>query len=177
MASHAALLRAVNVGGTGRLSMVDLKAICERAGCRSVRTYIASGNVVFDSGASEPDLRQALEAGLQVHMGRPTGVLLRTRAELAGVLADNPFPQTPGDRVMALFLTGAATQAMLEEISGLGADEELCLGCREIYVRYGSGMAATKLRIPAAGAGTARNLNTVAKLVAMMDEVPMLRRQ
>lgn len=168
MASHVALLRAVNVGGTGRLAMTDLATICEAAGCGSVRTYIASGNVVFDSSASEPELKAAIGAGLHAHLGHPVGVLIRTRAQLAGVLAENPFAQAPGNRVTALFLNGAATNAMLAGVSGRGDDEELHLGRREIYIRYGNGMATTKLRIPVADAGTARNMNTVAKLVALM---------
>nr|WP_321983707.1 DUF1697 domain-containing protein [uncultured Lichenicoccus sp.] len=168
MASHVALLRAVNVGGTGRLAMPDLRAICETAGCRAVRTYIASDNVVFDCDASERDLKGAIEAGLQTHVGRPVGVLVRTSAEVAGVWANNPFTQAPGNRVMALFLDRPATEAMLAEVSGRSEDEELRLGLREIYVRYGAGMAASKLRIPIAGTGTARNMNTVAKLVALL---------
>lgn len=168
MASHVALLRAVNVGGTGILAMADLVAICEAAGCGSVRTYIASGNVVFDSSAGEPELKAAIETGLHAHLGTPVGVLIRTGAQLAGVLAENPFAHLPANRVTALFLHGTATDAMLAEVSGRGDDEELRLGRREIYVHYASGMATTKLRIPAAVAGTARNMNTVAKLVALM---------
>ena len=61
MTTFIALLRAVNVGGTGKLAMSDLKAICEAAGCHSVRTYIASGNVVFDSARSEKAVQSILQ--------------------------------------------------------------------------------------------------------------------
>ncbi|HEY0489493.1 MAG TPA: DUF1697 domain-containing protein, partial [Telluria sp.] len=53
MTTFIALLRAVNVGGTGKLPMTELKAMCEAAGFTNVRTYIASGNVVFDSALAE----------------------------------------------------------------------------------------------------------------------------
>ena len=56
---------------------------------------------------------------------------------------------------------------MLDDVTGRAPDEALVLGTREIYVRYGSGMAATKLRVPAASEGTARNLNTVSRLAEM----------
>ena len=54
-----ALLRAVNVGGTGKLAMSDLKSICERAGFKRVQTYIASGNVVFSSSKTEAQVKAA----------------------------------------------------------------------------------------------------------------------
>ena len=61
MTSFVALLRAVNVGGTGKLPMTDLKTMCEAAGFRSVRTYIASGNVVFESELTAPRVKKELE--------------------------------------------------------------------------------------------------------------------
>ena len=64
MAAYVALLRAVNVGGTGKLPMSDLKALCEKAGFGKVRNYIASGNVVFDSRETESQVKAALESAL-----------------------------------------------------------------------------------------------------------------
>ena len=86
MAVFIALLRAVNVGGTGKLPMTDFKAICERAGCAKVRTYIASGNAVFESRRPEADVKAALEVSLEEYAGKPMRVLVRTRAEMAAVL-------------------------------------------------------------------------------------------
>ncbi len=167
MPSFVALLRAVNVGGTGKLAMRDLEALCRDAGLAKVRTYIASGNVVFTSDASEPELKAAIEARLLAHAGKKVGVLIRTAAEMAGVVAGNPFLDAPGNRVTVIFLDGKASPEMLEEVIGRAPDETLVLGTREIYVHYASGMAATKLRIPAAAEGTARNMNTVSRLAAI----------
>ena len=80
MQAYIALLRAVNVVGTGKLPMVELKAICEKAGFKSVKTYIASGNVVFKSGKSEAAVKAVLEAALEAYMGKPVGVMVRTAA-------------------------------------------------------------------------------------------------
>ncbi len=165
--SFVALLRAVNVGGTGRLPMSDLKAICEAIGFQSVRTYIASGNVVFRSEWSERGVKAALESHLQAYAGKPVGVAVRTAQQMAEILARNPFPDAPGNRVTAIFLDEGTSPATLDGVEGCADTEELRLGRREIYVRYGAGMAGSKLRIPAATAGTARNMNTVAKLAAM----------
>ena len=172
MTAFVALLRAVNVGGTGRLAMVELKAMCEAAGFQAVRTYIASGNVVFRSACSDQEAKAALEARLHSWAGKPVGVLVRTAAEMAAVLAANPFPEAPGNRVTAIFLDGLTSSGTLDGVTGRAADEALGLGLREIYVRYGSGMANSKLRIPAAAQGTARNMNTVAGLAAMATGRP-----
>ncbi|MBY6264020.1 DUF1697 domain-containing protein [Azospirillum sp. 412522] len=169
MTAYIALLRAVNVGGTGKLPMSDLKHLCERAGFTAVRTYIASGNVVFDSAAPEAAVKAALEAELRAYAGKPVGVLVRTAAEMAGVLAGNPFPDAAPNRTVAIFLDTAPDPGILESVTGR-AGEELQLGAREIYVHYRDGMARSKLRIPAADTGTARNMNTVAKLAAMSAE-------
>jgi uncharacterized protein (DUF1697 family) len=170
MTSFIALLRAVNVGGTGALPMADLKALCDAAGFQRVRTYIASGNVVFQSALSEAKAKAALEARLASYAGKPVGVLVRTATEMTGVLAGNPFPDAPGNRVMAIFLDRLAGPQDLAGVTGQGPEEELRVGLREIYVHYGNGQATTKLRIPAAASGTARNINTVGKLAAMAAE-------
>jgi uncharacterized protein (DUF1697 family) len=169
MTSYVALLRAVNVGGTGKLAMSDLKKICEDAGFRNVRTYIASGNVVFESGRSEKDVKRMLENRLLEHAGRPVNAIVRNADEMAEVLARNPFPDAPGNRTVAIFLDAAPPPDALNNVSGR-VDEEIASGSREIYVRYGADMGHSKLRIPAAKAGTARNMNTVAKLAAMAGE-------
>jgi len=171
MVSFVGLLRAVNVGGTGKLAMTDLKAICEAAGFSSVRTYIASGNVVFGSGRGQPEAKAALEAGLRAYAGKPIRAILRTAHEMAGIVQRNPFPNSPPNHVMTIFLDNPPSPTDLDSVAGRGENEELRLGSREIYVRYGGGMANSKLRIPAANAGTARNMNTVAKLAAMVAEL------
>jgi uncharacterized protein (DUF1697 family) len=166
MTSFVALLRAVNVGGTGKLPMQDLSGMCESAGFSSVRTYITSGNVIFESKLSEKKIREDLERRLLAYAGKPVTVAVRTAAEMADVLARNPFPDAPPNRTMAIFLDAAPPDSALENISGRDG-EEVAIGRREIYVLYGENMARSKLKIPAAKAGTARNMNTVAKLAAL----------
>ncbi|VUL85253.1 DUF1697 domain-containing protein [Stenotrophomonas maltophilia] len=166
MSVHVALLRAVNVGGTGKLPMVELVAMCEDAGFTDVRTYIASGNVVFRSGLDEAGVRKALGQRLQAYAGKPVGVLVRSAAEIAAVAAGNPFPHAAGNRVVALFVDEVLPADPLTGVTGL-RDEQLALGTRELFVHYGDGMADSRLRIPYAQQGTARNLNTVGKLAAM----------
>lgn len=166
MNAYVALLRAVNVGGTGKLPMRELVDMCEDAGFADVRTYIASGNVVFRSSLDEAGVRQALCERLKVYAGKPVGVLVRSANEIAGVVARNPFPQAAGNRVAALFLDASLPADPLDGVTGL-RDEQLALGTREIFIHYGDGMAGSRLRMPYAQQGTARNMNTVGKLAAM----------
>jgi len=166
MTVFVALLRAVNVGGAGRLPMSELTAMCEAAGHKAVRTYIASGNVVFESAKSEAAVKADLEARLAAYAGKPVGVLVRSAAEMAAVRDANPFPEAPGNRTMAIFLDATPPADAAEQAVGR-TDEVIRLGQREIYVLYGAGMGTSNLRIPAAKAGTARNLNTVARLAAL----------
>ena len=164
-----ALLRAINVGGTGKLPMSDLKRLCEKVGFRNVRTYIASGNVVAERDGAEAKAKVALEAELRSYAGKPVGVIVRTAAEMTKVVADNPFPDRSASKTVAIFLDLGPHPDVLKDVKGQ-ANEELRLGAREIYVHYPDGIGRSKLRIPAAGEGTARNMNTVAKLAAMASE-------
>jgi uncharacterized protein (DUF1697 family) len=166
MTAFVALLRAVNVGGTGKLPMSELKSMCEKLGFTKVQTYIASGNVLFESRKTEASVKAALEAALQKHAGKPVGVLVRTPAELAKVVEGNPFPKKPTNWTVAIFLDEPPPKDTLSTLRGVSG-EEVRLGKREIYVHYGSGMARSKLKIPAGVAGTARNMNTIAKLAEL----------
>ena len=90
MPSYVALLRAVNVGGTGKLAMTDLRRLCESAGLSCVKTYIQSGNVVFKSALGEAKVKAKLEKALTAKMGKPSFAMVRTAAELRAVVERNP---------------------------------------------------------------------------------------
>jgi uncharacterized protein (DUF1697 family) len=166
MTRYIALLRAVNVGGTGKLPMSELRALCEDSGFTRVETYIASGNVVFECKAVASKVKSELEARLLEYAGKPVGVMVRTAPEMLAVLNANPFPDAEPNLTYAIFLDHSAPRDALERVTGQGG-EKLMLGDREIFVRYPSGMGRSKLKIPAAKTGTARNMNTVAKLAEM----------
>jgi uncharacterized protein (DUF1697 family) len=170
MTAFIALLRAVNVGGNNTLPMTELKALCEAAGFGKVRTYIASGNVVFESKASEAKVKAALEAKIATHTGAKIGVIVRTAAEMAAVLERNPFAEKPPSKTVAIFLDAAPARGALEAMTGR-KDEEVRLGAREIYTHYPSGQGRSKLKIPAARDGTARNMNTLAALTKLASSL------
>ena len=169
MTSYVALLRAVNVGGTGKLPMATLVNVCKNAGFADVRTHLNSGNAIFKSEKSETAVKSALEAALARLAGGSVGVLVRTAKEMAAVHEQNPFPGKPAAKTVAIFLDRHPPER-LEKLAGK-RNEEVRLGNREIYVYYADGIGRSKLKIPAASKGTARNMNTIAKLAELASKV------
>ena len=171
MTNYVALLRGVNLIGKSSLKMADLKAIAADLGLEGVRTYIASGNLLFKSDEPEEKLRLMLEKDLQKHMGKEVRVMLRTADEMEEVANANPFTDQPGNRVQAFFMNEAPPNDLIETVRNKADDERVAAGVREVFVAYGErGIGKSRLRIPAAEAGTARNMNTVAKLAELARE-------
>jgi uncharacterized protein (DUF1697 family) len=169
MTAYIALLRAVNVGGR-QLKMDDLKRIAVELGLGSPRTFIASGNLLFVSKKREAIVKRELETALTGHMGKTVEVMVRTAEEMDGVVAANPFAREAGNRVVAIFYDDAPADDAISSAKNV-ADERLALGSREIYVHYPSGQDRSKLRLAERAQGTARNMNTVAKLAELAREL------
>ncbi|MBY5789105.1 DUF1697 domain-containing protein [Rhizobium leguminosarum] len=166
MPVYCALLRAVNVGGTGSLPMAELKAICEGLGFSDVKTYIQSGNVLFRSDEAEKVVEERLDDALGKMMGKRPGVMVRSRKELDGIVADAPFPDAKPNFLLVYFLPEKPPGAALEKMVAPDGEEAKLAG-REIYVHYPNGSGRSKLKLPALKPGTSRNLNTVRKLADM----------
>jgi uncharacterized protein (DUF1697 family) len=163
--AYVALLRAVNVGGR-QLKMGDLKRVAAELGLKSPRTFIASGNLLFASGKAEAAVKRELESALTEHMGKPVEVMVRSAKEMADAVAANPFAGEPGNRVAAIFFDAPPAAEAIDSAKNI-ADERLALGTREIYVHFPSGQGRSKLRLGTRASGTARNMNTVAKLAEL----------
>jgi uncharacterized protein (DUF1697 family) len=166
MTVYVALLRAVNVGGTGSLPMAELRAMAEAAGLGDVRSYIQSGNLLCSSPDGAGAVRAALEARLEARAGRPVGVTVRSADEMHRILGANPFPDADPARVGVLFLNSSPPPDVLAGVKGR-ADEDIVPAGREVFIHYPSGMGRSKLRWPGLADGTQRNLNTVARLAGM----------
>ncbi|HLH02280.1 MAG TPA: DUF1697 domain-containing protein [Bryobacteraceae bacterium] len=167
MKSYLALLRAVNVGGTGLLSMKELAALAAAAGFHNARTFIQSGNLLFESDLPKAQVRERLAEALRKKMGRDVGVMLREPPELQAILKQNPFQNEPPAKVAVIFLPGPVDHAAFRNISGPAGEQVHARGS-EVYVYYPDGMGRSKLKLPReASEGTARNINTVTKLLAL----------
>ena len=161
-----ALLRAVNVGGTGKLAMAELRSMCSKLGFTDVATYIQSGNVVFTTKISASKAQATLEAALTKHLGKPSAVILRTRDELIATERANPFPAVAPSQLLVLFLDEAPPKSSLVHVKIPGREQLACVG-REVFIHFPDGMGRSKLKLPFANAGTGRNLNTLRKLIEM----------
>ena len=172
MTAYVALLRGVNLVGNSSLKMADLKAIADELGLENARTFIASGNLLFLSDKPEEKLRRILEDRIQMHMGKEVRVMLRTAGEMESAARANPFPEAPGNYVQVFFMNEPPPKDLLETARNRSDDERIAAGVREVYVAYGEkGIGRSRLRIPAAETGTARNMNTVAKLAELAKEL------
>jgi uncharacterized protein (DUF1697 family) len=171
MTVYVALLRAVNVGGRGILPMDALRTLCAAIGLTNVRTYIQSGNIVFDSPLPEQTLRRALARAVTDKMGRPIDVLIRTPTELRAVLDANPFPDSDPSLVGVFFLPKPVPERVLVALALDGPEDVRLIG-REVFVHYPNGIGRSKIKLPFTANGTSRNLTTAAALLAMATGHP-----
>lgn len=190
MATYVALLRGINVGGRNKVAMADLKRVLDALGHTDVRTYVNSGNVVFQSAgrasATEGDrLAGVIEKAISSELGVSPAVLVRSAAELATTAAANPYhDESDPKKVHVVFLAGpptvdeqAVAKAAEREAVEKGSRDEMTIMERAIYLHTPDGFGRSVLaellsrrkRSPMA-AGTARNWSTVTKLLAMCNE-------
>ncbi|HEX4006453.1 MAG TPA: DUF1697 domain-containing protein [Acidobacteriaceae bacterium] len=170
MPHYIALLRGINVVGANQLAMKDLAALCGDCGFLNTRTWINSGNALFTSKLGEAAVQKKLEKALAAKMPKPVAVMVRTPAEMRAVLDANPFPHEDGSKVLVAFLGAAMPADPLKGMVTPGG-EQAVVGTRVIYVFYPEGMGRSRFRLPLRSVSvTMRNINTVAKLVAMSEE-------
>jgi uncharacterized protein (DUF1697 family) len=180
MPTYIVLLRAVNVGGTGKLPMAAFRKVLEDLGCRKVETYIQSGNAVVDATGSPAKVSEKIAAALLKLMGVPCGVVVRTHAEFERVIAENPYAAeaaADGARVHAVLLPRRAAKDATEGLDRIVAQyptrrDRYHLAGDTLYLHLPDGAGESKLTGKALEralgvAGTARNWNTVLKLHAM----------
>ena len=178
MARHIALLRGINLGPNRRVAMADLRALCEDLGYEDVRTYVQSGNVVFTTAAEPSVVERELSSEIGVRLGVETDVVVRTRDELADVVKRNPIPEGADKpkRFQVSFLSGEPDAAFVRELEEQDfAPERFAVSGREIYAWHPDGMQRSKLARALGDkrlgvTATARNWNTVTKLLDMADE-------
>jgi uncharacterized protein (DUF1697 family) len=178
MKRYIVLLRGINVGGHRRVTMADLRAVLTRLGYESARTHLQSGNVVLSSTQSAKQVQQTIERGLAAEFGDGIEVFVRTRKELADVIANDPLGKIADNpsRYLVTFLSGkpdakvvqAATEA---DVGG----EQFVVDGPVIYTWYPAGLRDSKLtkllsekRLGVRA--TARNWNTIVKLLELADE-------
>jgi len=179
MPTYVILLRAVNVGGTGKVSMAEFRKMLTGLGFEGVETYIQSGNAVVDAKGSAASVAGAVAAGLEKLMGASPGVVVRTHEQLERVIRENPFAKEAADgtKVHVALLTGAAAATARTALDRIVEQypkrrDRYHLAGDHIYLHLPDGAAETKFSgktlDKALGVmGTGRNWNTILKLWEM----------
>jgi uncharacterized protein (DUF1697 family) len=178
MKRQIVFLRGINVGGHRRVPMADLRALLERLGYDRVRTHLQSGNVVLESKASPKALARAIEGGIADELGVDVEVFVRTRDELADVIARDPLGDVADNpsRYLVSFLSAKPDPARVREAAAVDVGpERFIVSGREIYAWHPDGVHASKLAKVLSErrlgvTATARNWNTVTKLLELADE-------
>ncbi|MEU2117213.1 DUF1697 domain-containing protein [Streptomyces sp. NPDC016459] len=180
--TYAALLRGINVSGHRKVPMPELRAVLEGLGHRNVRTYLQSGNAVFttDSTAGEDELTVTVEDAIESHFGFRVDCLVRDGDYLRAVADACPFPTAgiEGRQLHAFYLSGPADPARFAAVDQAPYHPQaFALGDRVLYLSVPEGLGRSKLAEvvtrPSLVKGlvvTARNWNTVVKLVEMTRE-------
>ena len=175
MTTYIALLRGINVGGSRKIHMADLRELFSAAGCEDVASYIQSGNVVFTHPAPEGDLTADLERRIEEETGFDVPVVLRTAAAWDDVVRANPYPDVEPTTLHVAFLAKPpAPDAVKAFDAARFAPEEFVVVGRDVYLHLPDGMGRAKLppALPLIrGVGTARNWRTVLKLAELSGDL------
>jgi len=176
--TYLALLRGINVAGKNILPMKDLAQIFAAAGCNNVRTYIQSGNVIFDAKTGAPKVAETVRASIEKRFGYRVPVILRTQEQLLQTIRGNPFLPAVTDQrwLHVYFLADPPHERAISTLDPTrsAGDAFHVLG-REVYLHLPNGMGRTKLTnayfdSKLSTICTARNWATVLKLSEMMEE-------
>jgi uncharacterized protein (DUF1697 family) len=174
--THVALLRGINVSGKNMLPMKELAQMFSDAGCTGVRTYIQSGNVIFDAPAGAPGICDGIKAKIEKRYGYRVPLILRTPAQLLKTIRDNPFLKA-GAHEKTLHVYFLADSPNSKAIAALdaarSAPDAFHVRGQEIYLHLPNGMGRSKLTnayfdSKLSTICTARNWATVLKLSEMM---------
>lgn len=176
MSEYAAFLRGMNVGGH-RITNDDLRARFEELGLDEVRTFRASGNVIFAATVEEQEekLRKRIEAGLAAALGYEVPVFLRSVGEMQRIAAHRPFAQSlieasKGKPQVVLLSVPPATRARKEVLALADTEDELAFGERELHWLPSGGILDSALDFEAIGRllgpTTTRTKGTIDQLAA-----------
>jgi uncharacterized protein (DUF1697 family) len=180
MTGYIALLRGVNVGGN-ILKMERLRGVWSELGFKNVRTYVQSGNVVFNAAGSPANLSRAIEKKLAGETRLPVAVIVRTAMEMGKIIAGNPFLKVKGEGIDRLklhvtFLGAVAPKDADDRLNAVkaGLEQFYCVD-REVYLYLPNGYGRAKLtnnvvEKALSVKATTRNWNTVSKLHEMVTE-------
>jgi uncharacterized protein (DUF1697 family) len=186
MSVYAALLRGINVGAKNRMSMAELTKALQEAGFSQVRTYIQSGNVLFESDGEEAELRERMERAICGRFGFPVPVILRTSGELRAIVDQCPFTAEEVQKAEAasgveslhvcMFLAKPELETVEKLKSFPAGGDRFSVSGRDMYMLVQSGIHNSKLAaqiLRAAASVTMRNFKTMRQLAQLTDDMEL----
>ena len=179
MTSLVFLLRGINVGGSGKLAMADLRGLAADIGLADARTYIQSGNLVASSELAPDEAGVRLQGAIAEAVGFRPDVHVRTGAELRAVVDDSPFLAAgadPGHLHVTFVDTDPSPALAALDLAAFSPEEAAAVG-RELHLHLPNGIGRSKLatalsRVDPARRGTTRSWRTITKLLDMVEEPP-----
>ncbi|MER6620477.1 MULTISPECIES: DUF1697 domain-containing protein [unclassified Streptomyces] len=177
---YAALLRGINVGGSRKVPMAELRALMDGLGHEGVRTHLQSGQAVFTAThGDEESLAAGLSAAIERHFGFAVDVIVRDHAYLKGIVDACPFPagELEPKQLHVTYFSAPVTPERFAEIDRQAyLPEEFRLGDRALYLYAPNGLGRSKLaehlarpRVNKGVVATSRNWNTVRRLVELTE--------
>ncbi|CAG7646064.1 hypothetical protein PAESOLCIP111_05091 [Paenibacillus solanacearum] len=184
MTIHIALLRGINVGGHNKIKMAELREALGSLGLARVQTYIQSGNILFESDETEETLRERIEQEIDRTFGISLHVILRTAAEMRGIMEKLPFTAAQISEAQAsaegecLHVSMLGREPVTERVDKLKAfdfqNDQYRIEGRDVYLLFGSSIRNSKLAVQVEKLGvatTTRNWKTISKLVELADHM------
>ena len=169
MTAYVALVRAVNVSGTGKLPKEELKAMGEACGFDNVRTFINSGNLLFTSDLAEAAVKERVEQKLDEFFGKPVPAFVRNAEEMAEVAQrTNPFSDDKPNQVMAHFIDDKPVQAMIDEARDVQGGAVGAGPAGHLYLLWRRDRQTRSSSCRSLKQGTARNMNSVARMAELL---------
>ena len=177
MKTYVALLRGINVGGHKKVPMADLRELMNQIGLQNVKTYIQSGNVIFQSNEKEFELEEKIQRSINSHFGFDVAVVVKSSDELLEIFNECPFEDETKQKSYFIVLNKTPETQLIKEVENISHENEAFIIKRNCIYFYSSiGFGQTKFNMTTFERklkvkGTSRNFNTMLKLLSLCAEI------
>jgi len=175
VATYVAFLRGVNLAGAKKISMGELRSMAEGLGYEDVATYINSGNLIVRTPKKPATVERELSKAIAERFGHRVDVAVRSQAQLAALLAKNPYPEGNPSQVTVAFLVEPPGPQAKERVAAVAAEHEsVTFAGKDVYVNYAKGLGQSKLAQRFSDiigvSSTIRNVRTLAKIIELCEK-------
>lgn len=176
MSTYIALLKGINVGGHKKVPMTELRKLLTKEGFQSVQTYIQSGNVVLQTSEKAAEVEDIIQMAIMDQFGFDVSVIVKTREALQTIFEASPFSNEIKEKSYFIMLNKAPKKELLKEVESISYEnEEVIIKNDALYFHSSTGYGNAKFNMNTYErklkvVGTARNYNTMLKLLSLSSE-------